>query len=413
MHCIGNSSCELKLCFCGTEKPFSVVCIEMLQTGIKHPKAITTRSRVVFELYIGQGMVESSPVTQQAFFDLLIDPECFNTVNTGYFYGLSNTCMYREPDHVKHFYSCLPTLLETLLCVDLSGASLKLLRIVSSLTKEAKLNTLILKDYESPEVACVVKALTANKCLKTLDLSGSHLPIAIHTTELSPVMLHVPGILSVTLSEMLQVNRTLQVLKLNDCCLTKYETSMLFKIFANNQNNTLRTLAISDNCYNTKHFEEMLSSNSSLHCVEVTVTPGAYPTSQLSLMKRPSHPLPPKRCTKYLQSPTRDTEYLSFSQDAPTFSPIRKNDMSDHRAKLESESKFYSRPGMLAYVGDDDTLDSVCQVIVSVVSKNTTLQHLIIHTSFSKDLLYFTLMRCPNSGAVKHSIQIRSSRDSS
>ena len=76
--------------------------MEMIRTGLKHSK--TSTFHIICELYIGQGVVESSPVTQQAFFDLLVDPECFNTVKTGYFYGLSNTCVYREPGNIINIF---------------------------------------------------------------------------------------------------------------------------------------------------------------------------------------------------------------------------------------------------------------------------------------------------------------------
>ena len=419
--CIGNSSCELRLCFCGTEKPFSIDCIEMLRTGLKHSK--TSTFHIICELYIGQGVVESTPVTQQAFFDLLVDPECFNTVKTGYFYGLSNTCVYKEPGNIiKHFYSCLPTLLETLLCVDLSGANLTLADyadpIVLFLTKATKLNTLILKACESQDVACVVKALTANKCLKTLDLSGSRLSMT-RTSGLSPVLLDARQVLSVksqelqVLSEVLQVNQTLQVLKLNDCCLTMDETSILFEIFARNQNTTLQTLAMSGNYYNTQHFKEMLSSNSSLQCVEISVTRARYPKFPLSpmkLAKRPQslvkhshHPLCPKTHAEYLRSPMKDASLKYLPVSPKRSCRTRKHDVSD---KVHSVPTFTTSLRVLEYVGDDETPDSVCQVIVSAVNKNTTLKQLIIHTAFGEILLKSTLMQCPNYNAVKHRIHI-------
>ena len=77
------------------------------------------------------------------------------------------------------------------------------------------------------------------------------------------------------------------------------------------------------------------------------------------------------------------------------------------RENIESREsdKFYSRPRMVAYVGEDETLDSVCQMIVSAMYKNITLRHLIIHTLI-EDVLKSKLSQCQDYDKVKDRIQI-------
>ena len=231
--------------------------------------------------------------------------------------------------------------------LDLSGAYLvdqtaKLL--ASSLIKAPKLETLILKECDSQDNTDIFRALTANKSLRILDLSGNSLSYPISGFR--------------TLSEMLQASQTLQVLRLHHCCLTTTETTSLFNIFADNQNTILQTFDVSDNSYDIKHLEAMLCSNNSLAYVEITVRPDYY---------------------------------LEFSG----------------KLRSVSESALYSQPGILEYVGHDETLDSVCQAIVSAINKNNILQQLIIHTSLSESLLKTRLMYCQNYDAVKHRIRLQ------
>ena len=69
--CIGNSSCVWKLCFSGTNRPFSIDCVEMLQAGLRQSYLPHSHNIIVCELYIGLGVIESDPLTQRAIFDLL------------------------------------------------------------------------------------------------------------------------------------------------------------------------------------------------------------------------------------------------------------------------------------------------------------------------------------------------------
>ena len=152
------------------------------------------------------------------------------------------------------------------------------------------------------------------------------------------------------------------------CIRDRDETSILFQEFTSNQNTTLQTLNVSDNHYSTKHLEEMLSSNTSIQCVEITVTPVGQVNDMLLTMP---------------YSSTSESD-----EDKPV-----------------SYDTFYSRLVMLAYFDVSNTLDSLCQVIVSAVNKSTTLQHLIIHTLF-KRLLKSNLTQHQDYDKVKDRIQI-------
>ena len=104
-------------------------------------------------------------------------------------------------------------------------------------------------------------SLNSNGSLKTLDLSDNKLMLYKYLDDLT---------------KMLKVNQSLQVLRLCQCGLTQNKTAILFQVFKNNQNTTLQTLDVSENEYCTKDLEEMLSSNTSLLCVEITVKTGYF-----------------------------------------------------------------------------------------------------------------------------------------
>jgi Ran GTPase-activating protein (RanGAP) involved in mRNA processing and transport len=90
--------------------------------------------------------------------------------------------------------------------------------------------------------------------LETLDLSGNYLwPFGQY------------------LAEMLNMNQAFQVLRLYECGLTQDDTTSLFQVFIANQNTSLRTLHIGDNSFHPLRLGEMIRSNVSLQCVEVTV----------------------------------------------------------------------------------------------------------------------------------------------
>ena len=80
-----------------------------------------------------------------------------------------------------------------------------------------------------------------------------------------------------------------------------------------------------------------------------------------------------------------------------------------HGPQRSGESDVDTGPGMLAYVDGNETIDSVCRVIVSAVNKNVTLHHLIIHTSI-KDPLKSKLAQCQYYDRVKDRILIAHSR---
>ena len=274
-------------------------------------------------------------------------------------------------DRLAPFFS------SNLVSLDLAGTSLTnsdAISLALLLKKTTRLETLILVECNVHNITCVAEALEGNKSLRTLDLSGNlsciHSNRRYHRHSQS-VFSDLPQDSQVDkLADMLSVNQTLQLLRLSDCGLNQDETSTLFQVFISNQNTTLLTLNVSDNHYNTKHLEEILSSNTSIQYVEITVTAAG------------------KANNTHLMMPYGVGSHSIIISDED-----------------EPDSNDTSGPDTLAYVDESNTLDSLCQVIVSAVNKSTTLQHLIIHTLI-EDQLKFKLTRCEDYDKVKNRIQI-------
>ena len=68
---------------------------------------------------------------------------------------------------------------------------------------------------------------------------------------------------------------------------------------------------------------------------------------------------------------------------------------------------------VVAYVDECETIGSVCSALITVLTKNTTLRELMIHTTESfNDQLVYTMQRCQGYDEVKERIKIyRHDRD--
>ena len=178
-----------------------------------------------------------------------------------------------------------PLLSSNLVSLELAGTPLtnsdvNSLALLMKIT--TKLETLVLEECNVRNITCVAETLKGNiSSLRTLDISGNlsckhsnrryHHHFDDFKNSDDSDLPH--GSQVDKLAVMLSVNQTLQVLRLSECGLTQDQTSILFQVFTSNQNTALQTLNVSDNHYNTKHLEELLSSNTSIQCVEITVTP--------------------------------------------------------------------------------------------------------------------------------------------
>ena len=458
--CIGNSSCEWKLCFSSVQ-PFQVDCMEMFLAGIRRLHTASKDTGKVSELHISRGMMNSDSVVQEMFFKLL-DNYVDSMQKIIHFYGhgsvqsvhngqlfcthLANMIKnsthlkeiklispkvvdidslatkefvkYQKPilvptifnaislnksikklelvyiEHSKelmkmlNYMKCtlthlsiqhdcmlndnplkaLPCLGSTLVSIDLTGTHLVRGDVVIFILEElTSVEHLKLEECRIHEIGSITQKLKVNKSLKTLDLSGNYLkPCGQH------------------LAEMLNMNQTLQVLRLYQCGLTQDDTTALFQVFTANQNTTLRTLHIGDNSFHTQHLREMISSNSSLQCVEITVTPVRK------------------------ENDNRDTSSpveVTFGGSNFVLGPrmLTRDYQQNERSSDDSDV-------VLAYVPKDDTLDSVCQMTVSAMNKNTTLQNLVIHTVLSEAKLESELKQCRDYDKVRGRIQIIKSR---
>ena len=75
--------------------------------------------------------------------------------------------------------------------------------------------------------------------------------------------------------------------------------------------------------------------------------------------------------------------------------------------KLDPETTLIlmSTPGTLAYVDNGESLNSVCQTIVSALGMNKSLQRLSVHTLFG-DLLRQGFIQCQDYVKIKHKIEV-------
>ena len=427
--CVGNSISEWKLYFISMQA-FQLDCMEMLQAGINSSQTTSKNKHKICEILINQGIMDSDSATQEICFNFLDDYvdsvqkliyicdfyspnlvhygqpfftrlanlikksthlkelklvsltgmicECELTLDIRSLsmlvwtileaIPLNNSIRKLELVHIPHditnievynIMNCtlthisiqhdfilnpltvFPSFGSSLVCIDLTGSRFDHCdTVILILRKLIGVKHLILEECQLSDIKGIVEELKTNKSLTVLDLSGNYLwKWGQH------------------IADLLKVNQTLQVLKLYGCGLIQNDTSTLFRIFITNQNTTLQTLHIGDNSFYPWHLEEMIRRNSSLQCVEITVTP---------------------KSVDRLSRPTK-----------------RSSDDSDLKSGI-----------LLEYFNESDTLDSVCQMIVAAMNKNTTLKHLVVHTLLPETELWSNLRQCHNYFKVRHRIQV-------
>ena len=357
--CIGNSNCEWKLFFHGL---ISLDHIDMLCAGMNNDDHSQFR---ICELYIGEGVIFSDPEALKRFADL---PSTY----------LSKLvcCSATKHDGVRRHDSLVSTLVgliansSHLKEISLTHDSISDLKVLTPLRNAyTTLVTLDLTCSELPsgsgvELTLLLKETTSLKILiLTACRMVQHILIstieAVKTNEtLQTLDLSANDYgerETEALMDMLRVNQTLQVLRL--CGSLSCATTPLLKVFTNNHNRTLLTLDIRDNCYVVEEVAEMLQMNTSLQSVEITVTP----------LFRPGN--------KY------------------------------HGNTVT----FYSQKGVMAYVSEKETINSICSGVVAAVNKSGTLQQLVIHTkNHFVDTLESTIMNCLGYHDVQDKVDLRS-----
>ena len=214
---------------------------------------------------------------------------------------------------------------------------------------------------------------------------------ALKTLILKHCKLHeIPGVV-----EELKRNTSLRVLDLSANYMDASQTTFLFQVFKHNQNTTLQTLDVSDSSYNVGDFKEMLTNNTSLHCLSITVTLAKSMTCV-------RHHQGQSRFFRHSMHPSLDPGLAEFE----SYKELIKTALHDPNTR----AKFSSTPGVLAYVDKVETIDSVCHSIISALKKNTTLQKLIIHTLF-EGVLVPTLVQSRDYDEVKNRIQVTQSNN--
>ena len=358
--CIGNSSCQWILCFY-SDVQLSLDCMQMLHAGIRHSSS--QQKRKICDVCIGEGVMNSDPDTVREIFDLL--GSTFDVMK------LSYTCSCYRRMHTKHSqYTYLSTVMKKLskhlkeveiVSVKFPNACV-VMQTIFAVAETLPLEALLLKYSKLHNSTIdVIKKMSS---LKVLDLSGSNF------TQTHPARIECGQ-----LAEVLKTNKTLQTLILYKCGFSQKETTALFHVFTESQNTTLQMLNVSDNDYCMKHLEEMLVSNTSLQHVEVTVTFVNNPRFGRHFFREGRH----------------EFHYQAEDQE-------------------NTRTKFNSTPGMVAYVGREETPDSVCKRIVLALTRNSTLKQLVINTLFS-EWLKETLATCQDYGKVKDKIKITQSKN--
>ena len=401
--CIGSlRSCKWTLCFIDV---LSLDCVEMLHAGIKRAN-ISRDDRKICELFIGTGVMKADEETQKCIFHTLesefdvvkvtycYDKHCKNNMHLARLIDQSvhlkevelvsavvsySWCWYAS-SKVNWFAS-----LQAVFKAMQGNNSLEKLKLVSvecdivamlehmkhsTLTHLAIQNTERLHDNKGDlrQLLCF-----SDSTLTSLDLTLSHV-ISGETaglllrkkTALKTLILkqcRLENIANVT--EALKTNNILTTLDLSANHLHVNQTTPLFQVFTNNQNTTLKTLDVSDCGYSIRALEEMLHRDTSLQCLSITITLSRYNFEQ-------GH-----------ESKVRHDTRPSFQ---------------DPRASAKSVST-------LAYVAERETIDSVCQMIISALKKNATMQCLTIHTLF-EEILVPTLTQCKDYDKVRSRIQI-------
>lgn len=420
--CIGNlSSCKWKLCFIGQ---LSLDCIEMLHAGIT--SANSCGSRKICELLIGDRVMNSDEETLKYIFHTLESE--FEIVKVSYYYNAirNNSNLYlascieqsvhlKEVELISARYSyswcwyryskenefiSLPAVfnamqqnnsVEKLKLVSTDSEILTMLKHMKhTLTHLSILNIERLHEKEGDlsQLLCFTdSSLTSIDLTLSKIINGETAGLLLRKkAALKTLVLKQCKLRNITdIAEALKTNNVLTTLDLSSNYLDVNQSTPLFQVFINNQNTTLETLDVSDNGYSIRYLEEMLTGNNSLRSLSITIT---LEYSYNNFIHRTSyHGIEGK-------DPTQT--FMKFAESA-------EYDPHD-RAKLTS------MPGVLAYVDKVETIASVCQVIISALKKNTTLQHLIIHTLF-ENILVPTLTQCQDYDEVGSRIKIMQSRN--
>ena len=419
--CIGNlSSCKWKLCFIGQ---LSLDCIEMLHAGITSANSYSGRKIKFCELLIGDRVMNSDEETLKCIFHTLESE--FEIVKVSYYYNTirNNGNVYlasciEQSVHLKEVelisaqysyswcshrfsneFTSLPAVFKAMK-LNNSVEKLKLVNTESDILTMLEhmkhtlthLSILNIERLHAEEGDLSQLLCFTDSSLTSIDLTLSHIingetaglllrkKTALKTLILKQCRLH-----NITdIAEALKTNNVLTTLDLSSNYLDVNQLTPLFQIFTNNQNTTLETLDVSDNGYSIRYLEEMLTGNNSLHSLSITITLSSYSYSN------PIH-----------RTSCHGIEGIDPTQIFMKFVESAEYDPHD-RAKLTS------MPGVLAYVDKVETIASVCQVIISALKKNTTLQHLIIHTLF-ENILVPTLTQCQDYDKVGSRIKIMQS----
>jgi hypothetical protein len=450
--CMRAGICEWKLYFV-SEEAYELDCIEMLQAGVQCAQNLFTlkRKHRICELCICQGIMNSDPTTQNVFFDFLGDhvdnikiitiiilSDSFDSDLVCRFYarlasviqecallkkiklilpGNKSKVVYQKItsmlNHVMNTlthlsiqfrnrsrsdgHSCsrsdpvriLPYPGSMLLTIDLTGTCLAgddAIALV--LWKSTNLKHLILEGCGLTCIRNITEELKVNKSLQTLDLSGNYLWSC-----------------GQCLAGMLKVNQILQILRLYECGLTHDDTTSLFEVLKANQNTSLRTLCIGDNSFRLQCLGEMISSNASLQCIEVTVP---YIISTWN------------KSEKYRYQDNADPFYTQDITEGQVEGALQWEILSD---LLQDSASFDFESEQLTWSTNDLNLqsemqsvynimrkDSVYQTIVSAMNKNTTLRCLVIHTVLSEAAICSRFSQCHDYERVREIIKVASTQ---
>ena len=418
--CIGNSSCEWKLCFYGR---ILLDCIQMLHAGIKHSTSPPDKKSC--ELYIGQGIMYSDAKTQEELCDLLAVN--FDVVKVRYYC----TRDYYSQSELKTLSDQLFG--SSLACLIEKSSHLKEVELVSTqgppqlgyfCTEDSRLDT------ESVEVQQILKALLSNKFIERLKLVS--VQEVKEVTNMLKQMKHTLTHLSIQHSNAIQKFNMLEPLCYSDSKLvyldltgtnlgnTDINTRLLLK-----KTTTLETLILEECQLHSSMYviAEALKTNQSLRTLDLSGNSFYHwcysQVCKLAEMLRVNKTLQVLRLYDCgLSQDETTTLFQVFTRNQN--STLQTLNLSDNNYSIKHLGKMLNSntclqcveitvtpfsAGMLAYVGKDETLDFVCKVIVSAMNKNTTLQHLIIHTLTGYDLKS-NLSQCQNHDKVKDRIQI-------
>ena len=251
--------------------------------------------------------------------------------------------------------------------------------IIARLLQEtSSLKTLNLQNCSlgQNDTTIIAQAVKHNKTLMTVDLGDNNCS-RLQDVEDDPF------------ADMLRVNHTLQVLRL---CGSNVDTNSLFKVLANNENTTLRTLDVRDNDYSVKSLEDLLRNNKSLQCLQITVT-AKYIIASHSGSLCSSLSIDTICSQEEIQS-----HFVEFKTDS---TPCSKGETTFVSKFLDDDTN------VIAYVDESETIDSVCSALVTALTKNTSLCELMIHTrGFFNYRLVYTLQECKYYDEVKERIKI-------